>query len=63
MCVPLSGIQLHPEISHTNRGTDILANFAIKICGARPNWEMGNFTEREIIRIRKLVGENAQVVS
>ncbi|KAI1359913.1 GMP synthase [Xylaria arbuscula] len=59
---PIFGIQLHPEISHTNRGTDILANFAIKICGARPNWEMGNFTEREIIRIRKLVGENAQVI-
>lgn len=59
---PIFGIQLHPEISHTNRGTDILANFALKICKARPNWEMGNFTEKEIIRIRKLVGENAQVI-
>ncbi|KAI1203030.1 GMP synthase [Nemania serpens] len=59
---PIFGIQLHPEISHTNRGTDILANFAIKICGARPNWEMGNFTEKEIIRIRKLVGDKAQVI-
>ncbi|KAI1300349.1 GMP synthase [Xylaria venustula] len=59
---PIFGIQLHPEISHTNRGTDILANFAIKICGARPNWEMGNFTEKEIIRIRKLVGDTAQVI-
>ncbi|TRX88103.1 hypothetical protein FHL15_011001 [Xylaria flabelliformis] len=59
---PIFGIQLHPEISHTNRGTDILANFAIKICKARPNWEMGNFTEKEIIRIRKLVGDKAQVI-
>ncbi|KAI0468577.1 GMP synthase [Xylaria cf. heliscus] len=59
---PIFGIQLHPEISHTNRGTDILANFALKICKARPNWEMGNFTEKEIIRIRKLVGDKAQVI-
>ncbi|KAI1433003.1 GMP synthase [Xylaria sp. CBS 124048] len=59
---PIFGIQLHPEISHTHRGTDILSNFAIKICKARPNWEMGNFTEREIIRIRKLVGDKAQVI-
>ncbi|KAI0183920.1 GMP synthase [Xylaria flabelliformis] len=59
---PIFGIQLHPEISHTSRGTDILANFAIKICNARPNWEMGNFTEKEIIRIRKLVGDKAQVI-
>ncbi|KAI2638099.1 GMP synthase [Xylaria nigripes] len=59
---PIYGIQLHPEISHTHRGTDILSNFAIKICAARPNWEMGNFTEKEIIRIRKLVGDKAQVI-
>ncbi|GAP86090.1 putative GMP synthase [Rosellinia necatrix] len=59
---PIFGIQLHPEISHTHRGTDILANFALKICKARPNWEMGNFTEKEIIRIRKLVGDKAQVI-
>lgn len=59
----LAGIQLHPEISHTARGTDILGNFAINICKVRAEWEMENFTEKEIIRIRKLVGENAQVVS
>ncbi|KAI1814110.1 GMP synthase [Poronia punctata] len=59
---PIFGIQLHPEISHTNKGTDILRNFAIKICKARASWEMGNFTEREIIRIRKLVGDKAQVI-
>ncbi|KAI3343122.1 GMP synthase [Ustulina deusta] len=54
-------IQLHPGISHTNWGTDILANFAIKLCGARPTWEMGNFTEKEIIKIRKLVGDKPQI--
>ncbi|KAH8172108.1 glutamine amidotransferase class-I domain-containing protein [Sarocladium implicatum] len=59
---PIFGIQLHPEISHTARGTEILSNFALKVCGARADWEMENFTEKEIIRIRKLVGENAQVI-
>ena len=56
------GIQFHPEISHTERGTDILANFAIKVCGAKADWQMDNFTEKEIIRIRNLVGDKAQVV-
>ncbi|PHH83421.1 hypothetical protein CDD83_2987 [Cordyceps sp. RAO-2017] len=59
---PIFGIQLHPEISHTSRGTDILNNFATKICNARPNWEMENFTEKEVARIRKLVGDKAQVI-
>ncbi|UKZ47406.1 GMP synthase (glutamine-hydrolyzing) [Trichoderma virens] len=50
-------------ISHTlSGGTDILANFALKICGARADWKMDNFLENEIVRIRKLVGDNAQVI-
>ncbi|KAJ3524418.1 hypothetical protein NM208_g12066 [Fusarium decemcellulare] len=60
--LPIFGIQFHPEISHTERGTDILANFALKICGARANWKMDNFLEKEIVRIRKLVGDKAQVI-
>ncbi|UKZ73974.1 GMP synthase (glutamine-hydrolyzing) [Trichoderma virens FT-333] len=60
--MPIFGIQFHPEISHTERGTDILANFALKICGARADWKMDNFLENEIVRIRKLVGDNAQVI-
>ncbi|RYP47015.1 hypothetical protein DL768_006875 [Monosporascus sp. mg162] len=60
---PIFGIQLHPEISHTDRGTDVLSNFATEICEARPNWEMENFTEKDIIMIRKLIGDKALVAS
>lgn len=59
---PIFGIQFHPEIYHTHRGTEILDNFATKICKASNNWKMENFIEKEIIRIRNLVGENAQVI-
>ena len=56
------GVQLHPEISHTERGTDMLKNFAVNICKARADWQMENFTAKEVERIRKLVGPKAQVV-
>ncbi|CAI0645410.1 unnamed protein product [Colletotrichum noveboracense] len=56
------GLQFHPEISHSVRGTDILKNYAVKICGARPDWKMAEFKETEIARIRKLVGDRAQVI-
>lgn len=59
---PIFGIQFHPEISHTEKGTDIIANFAVKICGARPDWKMDDFSAREIKRIRELVGDKAQVI-
>ncbi len=31
-------VEFHPEVRHTDRGTDILRNFVFQICGARPNW-------------------------
>lgn len=54
---PLYGLQLHPEVTHTENGIKILENFAIRICGARQHWTMANFVDQEILRIRKLVGD------
>ncbi|PTB65781.1 GMP synthase [Trichoderma citrinoviride] len=59
---PIYGVQFHPELEHTPRGIEILRNFAIEICGAQPNWEMKDFIKKEIIRIRHLVGDTAQVI-
>src|SRR5271165_515790 len=35
----LYGVQFHPEVNHTDRGTEILRNFVFEICGARKNWD------------------------
>ena len=59
---PYLGIQWHPEVSHSARGTDLLANFAVNICEARQHWTMGGFVQKEIARLRQLIGENGQVI-
>jgi GMP synthase (glutamine-hydrolysing) len=59
---PIFGVQFHPELEHTPRGTDLLFNFSVNICGAQANWKMGNFVELEIARIRELVGPKALVI-
>ncbi|KAL5085628.1 GMP synthase (glutamine-hydrolyzing) [Trichoderma cf. simile WF8] len=59
---PIFGVQFHPELEHTPRGKELLRNFSVDICGAQPNWEMSDFIEQEITRIRKLVGDKAQVI-
>ncbi|OCL01309.1 GMP synthase subunit B [Glonium stellatum] len=59
---PYYGIQFHPEVTHTPRGTQLLKNFAVDICKARQDWTMGKFVDQEIARIRALVGEKGQVI-
>ncbi|GES58249.1 GMP synthase [Aspergillus terreus] len=59
---PIFGVQFHPELEHTPRGSEILRNFSVDICGAQPNWKMGDFVQLEITRIRELVGERALVL-
>ncbi|KAF2754555.1 GMP synthase subunit B [Pseudovirgaria hyperparasitica] len=56
------GIQFHPEVTHTPRGTEVLKNFALGICKAKTDWTMGKFVDQEIQRIRNLVGEKGQVI-
>ncbi|KAJ5084555.1 hypothetical protein NUU61_009134 [Penicillium alfredii] len=46
----------------TPRGSEILRNFSVDICGAQPNWKMGDFVPLEIARIRDLVGDRALVL-
>ena len=52
----LYGIQFHPEVVHTERGTQILKNFAHEISGARAEWDMESFVESAIDDIRSKVG-------
>lgn len=56
------GIQFHPEVTHTPQGTALLKNFAAGICGAKQDWTMDKFVDKEIERIRALVGPKGQVI-
>jgi GMP synthase (glutamine-hydrolysing) len=52
----LFGLQFHPEVVHTPRGTEVLRNFLFRICRTEPSWTMEGFLEREVRRIRTTVG-------
>ena len=42
------GVQFHPEVMHTQYGTEILRNFLYNVCGVRGLWTMKNFAEKTI---------------
>ena len=52
------GLQFHPEVVHSLDGARMLENFIKKIAGLKGDWNMANFKEEEILRVRKLVGNN-----
>ena len=50
------GIQFHPEVIHTEQGTEILKNFVLKVCKTKQDWTMEGFIETSIEKISKLDG-------
>lgn len=58
---PVYGLQFHPEVTHTQFGTQLLENFVKKICGCRGTWKISSLIEREVAAIRARVG-NSRVI-
>ncbi|MGA2801814.1 MAG: glutamine-hydrolyzing GMP synthase [Verrucomicrobiota bacterium] len=50
------GLQFHPEVVHTPRGREVLANFVHNICGCGKNWTMRGYIMRAVEEIRAQVG-------
>lgn len=50
------GVQFHPEVIHTKEGRKIISNFLFKIAGLKPNWNIENFINSSILKIKKTVG-------
>ena len=55
------GVQFHPEVMHTEKGTEILRNFLYKACRCKGDWSASHFIDASTRQIRAQVGK-AQVV-
>jgi GMP synthase (glutamine-hydrolysing) len=50
------GVQFHPEVVHTPRGTEIIKRFLFDMCQLRPNWTHHSIIEQSVDAIRRQVG-------
>ncbi|MHB8525388.1 MAG: glutamine-hydrolyzing GMP synthase [Candidatus Acidiferrales bacterium] len=50
------GVEFHPEVLHTERGTQILQNFVFEVCKARKNWDRASFISETVESIRQRIG-------
>ncbi|REK11734.1 MAG: glutamine-hydrolyzing GMP synthase [Actinobacteria bacterium] len=53
----LYGVQFHPEVGHTPRGSEILKRFLYDVCELAPNWTSHSIIESQVEAIRSQVGE------
>ncbi len=54
-------VQFHPEVHHTPLGTDILRNFALNICGAKPTWTAQRFIDETVASVKQTVGDGRAI--
>ena len=57
------GIQFHPEVAHTPRGREILANFLFKVCGLAPSWTMAGFIEQTVADMKARIGKDRVIAA
>jgi len=54
-------VQFHPEVHHTPLGADILKNFAVNICGAKPSWTPQHFIDATVAQVKAQVGNGRAI--
>lgn len=52
----LWGVQFHPEVFHSECGTQMLRNFAVGICGASCSWSAESFIDTTVEMLRDQIG-------
>ncbi len=50
------GVQFHPEVTHTLQGKALIARFVHDICGCGNDWNMPDYVEEAIGKVRSEVG-------
>src|SRR6185312_7221150 len=51
----LYALLFHPEVAHTERGLEILRNFAYGVCGCTGDWTMASFVDEASAKIQRQV--------
>src|SRR6266849_1490482 len=57
----LFAVQFLPEVRHTKLGTEILRNFVLNICKAKPTWTPQHFVDATVAAVREQVGSGRAI--
>ena len=55
-------VQFHPEVTHTIKGKDMFARFVHEICGCGHDWNMPDYVNEAIEKVRAQVGKEEVIL-
>ena len=55
-------VQFHPEVTHTYQGKALLARFVHDICGCGQDWNMPDYIDEAVEKIRAQVGQEEVIL-
>jgi len=58
----LYGVQFHPEVNHTEHGSDMLRAFLYDVCGCKGEWKMESFIETTVAQLKEQIGDKGVVL-
>ena len=56
------GVQFHPEVYHSQIGTELLRNFVVDICGGKQDWSAESFIDTTVAQLREQLGDDKVVL-
>ena len=56
------GVQFHPEVFHSEDGTQILKNFVVDVCGCKQDWSPASFIESTVAELKDQLGDDKVVL-
>ena len=56
------GVQFHPEVTHTIKGKEMIGRFVHDICGCGHDWNMPDYIEEAVQKIRDQVGDEEVIL-
>ena len=55
-------LQFHPEVVHTQYGTEILSNFVFGVCGCVRDWKLSTWVDDTVARLKAEIGDDEVVL-
>ena len=56
------GVQFHPEVFHSEDGTQMLKNFVVDVCGCSQSWSAASFVDTTIAELKAQVGNDRVIL-